>query len=737
MGHTAMSNEDYTEIKENPALGYERLAEILSNSPITKADYEDLLQTARARQAKKLQKKKREELEQRLSSMLSPKTPEKSVASQTCDLSQTAEISIVSDTPFALYDKLTTDEPWKELEEEMFDDGVRDKTDEPTPSQLIEYAQFGGGDDFDANAARENLTRTIVCLVLGIVVAFSSVFVRYLTTGGWWNYEFVYRPPQSYVEVFELKTEGQPRSVNRVARAEETLFRAENFHVNHCPLLTITSSESYIFRVEGNTIRSVEIDAGDMENGVVFTPPEHTNDSLELHGIFIQNNRLFAVYSKTEQINLTYYETDIETYESVQASAIYTQPRVVVYEFEALRFIRTPLAVYTFEGELREVLLRENGFFITADYVQRNSVNPDELTGFIPAYSVGEYHTHLPIENIAFIRDAAYTDMTLIAAIHIIAVGNSEFTLYAVSGNTADYIHHTDNSLIMAFYCTRASRSDVLRFVTAGNSLRTGDFAHTNINGRVGRGFIDERRGLIRIVADTGNSSTLHLLNTDLSVYAPPIRNLAGGIGLSATGGVAFDSSVTYIIAEQIYAVDTSDTDSPVFLGEINTLIADCSVRHFYAWCERRFFEIDTDFDDEGEPQGLQIIMYVVDDNDTPVIERIFPLPIFDAVWHDYTRTPAEHMREAVGVFYDHVIRAGVIVIPVTYFNAVSRVEKFIVLNYSEEYGFVENGRILELGFRSRFQGAVVQDGYIYAFWDSLIRSTTFDAMLIGQLTVA
>jgi hypothetical protein len=656
IGHTDISNEDYTEIRENPAIGHERLTEILENSPVSAADYVQLLETARERRRKSEQKKKREEMEIKLTALISGST-ESTGNSEPRD---TEEIRLTA--PLDDIIPLTSPEPEPE---DIWGDDLPDEIS-------VAADEYSDGEDFDRNAARENLAKIIICLTLGVLLAAANVILL----GG----SVQYRPPASFGEIFAL--DAPARAIPRNDSAGLTQFRAENHTAAANPLSGLAASEQYLFRVTDNTVQSVRIDSGNMSNGATFVP---RGDIL---GMLEQGNKLYVFSEEMYTITVEHAETALPH--------TFSMPRVVICEFGSLEFGEEPVREFVADGQLREVIMRGNGFFVITDYIPRNDINADEPRGYIPQ--------GLELDNITFIKNAPYSNMSLITA-----VSGSESAVYAVSGNSADTVHYSGESLLLGF------GESVLRFRVAGNILTNPTWSSVRGNAR----FTDERGGVIRTVTDSG---TLHI--SSIGGSSTVVENIAAGGEII---GAAFDDSAVYIVsAEKLYAIDTS-VSPPVFLNAIDTLIADVSSREFYPWGENHFFEVSVTADSQGQRQGIAVTMY---GDDEP---NVYNLPLNDVAFHEYTRTSAEHLREAVAVSYDRTAGAGIIVVPVTYFNAVTRIETFFVLNYIEDTGFAEIGRITEIGYPPRELAAFIRGGYIYTLWDGEIQSAASDTVTVAE----
>jgi len=268
-------------------------------------------------------------------------------------------------------------------------------------------------------------------------------------------------------------------------------------------------------------------------------------------------------------------------------------------------------------------------------------------------------------------------------------------------------------------------RTSLVRFDIYGTVLNNPVF--TVVNGRVKPGFIDERNGIVRVVASNNDSAALHILSSDMKAIASRVENIASGEEIK---GVAFDDKISYIIAEQLYAINTAMPENPQFLNEINTMVTDSE---HYGWGDRHFFAVSVDADHEGSRQGIRVTMYAEQLSSAPVAEHSFLLPLVGEYWSDMTQSAAEHSRNAVAVSYE----AGIIIVPVTYVNsAYMRVDTFFILGYDDEFGFWVRDTVTEHGMRFESHAVLILDGYIYTVWDNTIRSTTTDATTVGIFTV-
>jgi hypothetical protein len=327
------------------------------------------------------------------------------------------------------------------------------------------------------------------------------------------------------------------------------------------------------------------------------------------------------------------------------------------------------------------------------------------------------------LDNIEFIKDVPYSNMTVIAAI-----SRTDFAVYAVSGNLPDCVFiggGERSSLVMSFYCTAENESHILRYSISGTALNHPTKTTLPVKGQVKRGFIDERGSVVRVVTDLGDSAALFMFDSAMNTIGTRVEKIAANETII---GAAFDENAVYVISgeqasHQIYAIDISDPNNPVFMNNIDS---PPSNETFHKWSDERFFAVRL-----NEERQVTITMYSVH-NGTAGVEATLRLPLEDEVWYDSVRTSVEWLWDNIAVSYDPSAATGVIVIPVTYFN-VQRIESFFVLNYIQDVGFGKVGSIVDItGLRyNRELAAVVRGGYIYTIWDNLIESARLDSTTI------
>jgi uncharacterized DUF497 family protein len=698
IGNTELSNEDYTEIKSNPSMTYERLVQILENSPISEGEYVRLLKTARERRIKQIQVKKRKELEGKLSAAIDffdthPGLPSMkgnsemyTPATDTASLDNTEEITLTKN-PFDIsgsaYDEPTGDDLWESADSEPQNTDCLN-----TPDLIEEFAEFGGSEDFDRSAHRENLAKIIICLTLGVILAVSSFLIRYFGLSDYVT------APQSYEDIFELNSTRHSRTPEQ--DTEQKLYRAENFTAPANPLMQVAASNRYIFKLIGNTVYSVELDSGRMENSAVFTP------NKDIRGLFELQNKLYVIADDSDA--------------------------VTVYEFNASEFSRRPSREYRIDGQFNRLLTHESGFFVITDYFPSNNADIENPADYIPSYRSGKEESLVDFDNIEFVKEPPYSNMTVIAAI-----GRENFAVYAVSGNSPDCVHLGQGSLVMSFYSRQRNTSQILRYSIAGSGLVRPTRTSSDITGRVRQGYIDERGDVTRIIADSGDSAVLYTLSDSMRLIGSRLGRIAADKQIE---GVAFADEAVYVIAlsdeeKQIYAISTENIENPVFLNDSDSLITS---DEFHKWNDERFFSVGLDSEDR-----VVLTMYSVRGNTSPAVEAVYRLATDDEIWYERTRTSVEHLWSGeLAVSFDPTSGTGVIVLPVTYFN-VSRIESFFVLTYEQDLGFSKIGSIIDVTphRHNRRLTAIIRNGYIYTVWDDIIKSAMTDSTIITTHSIS
>ncbi|MDR0196876.1 MAG: beta-propeller domain-containing protein [Oscillospiraceae bacterium] len=720
IGNTRISNESYSEIKGNPSLTYARLVEILENSPLDGRDFSDLLRVARERRAARELKKKRAALEKDLNDVIASKSPQdaperREEAATRRDAPKThyitdktrENINIGNSVPSGVTDEITLSHGEQDslADEAAYDDLWGDEqgyADGYSGDYTDEYYEYGGSEDFDKNASRENRWRKAVCLSASAALVFMSFFIRFTATGEWLLPDNRFKPPAAYEELFAVQAKQSGQIKERAAA--QRLYRAEKFSDGKKEPAALLVNSEYIFKTDGNAVRAVKISAGEM-----FDAGAYERADAELIGVFLLKERLYAVYSGEYEVAFE-YAVETDGTEPRAAEFKFAQPCVSVVVFDANSFNAAPSAEYTQDGVFFDMVIRDGEFFLITDYAVSNGVYAGEYDGYIPAARLNGQKSRVAIENI-FVREAPYSDMTVIGGMD---AAGERVSFYAVTGGLADFVRGGETSLMLIF--NDGAKAHAVKYNIYENGLNAPVLF--SVEGTVPEGFADDRNGVTRVAAVVGEegeqSVTLHIFASNTKPVSA--ERIARGETLK---GAAFDDGAVYIVARQLYAIDTSEPGVPVFMNETNALI---SSEYYYGFGGDLFFSVNVEAHEDGKRLGVRVAMYGYGEQSAPQEIASVLLAPSAAQYGEYMKTPAEHSRHAVAASAD----SGIIVVPIIDFNGIVRIEKFVILRYGDG-GFEITGNMIDVDRFSDDLAAVISEGYIYAFWDDTIKSATSD----------
>jgi len=701
IGHSDISNEDYMEIKETPTLTYERLVEILVNSPLTSEDYENMLETMRDRRIRR---------ERELNKKKPPAPVDEEFSEEPREsLHETEEITLGNAAEEE--DDYGDYAGYEEPEEDLWDEGS--KYSDFAPEDKSEYFdEYGENEDYEENASRENRPQRIACLVIGLAVAFLSFFIRYTDTGAWGLPDGSFKPPATYEEIFALLA-------NRIhlqdARFQETpepprIYRAEKF-AEKAPALSRTVNNSVnIFRADGDNIKAFGI-----AHGKIADAPDYKSEK-KLLGVFFAGgkSKLYAVYEDEYQVSEEY--NTVENDEIVANKLEFTQACTVVLTFDALEWTGVPIAEYRQDGSFADIIVNGDHVFVITDYFAANSITADIYGGYVPSRAFGESRDYAEVENIAVFENSHYSDMTVIGGL------TPESGFFAVTGGWAQ-IYEGDNTLLFAVRDGR--NSELIRYTVYENSLVSP--VSVSVDGEVINA--DSRGGLSRVAAyadENGGSVNLYTFDNAMEKLSTVEKIAAGEI----PKGAAFDDRNVYIIADNLYAIDTSAPDMPIPTVAVDAMITD---REFYAWGESNFVSVSMEANEYGDRQGVRVTVYAYSANKPPVEKASVLLTPPNPKWSESMSSPIESGDyNAVAVSYE----SGIIVVPLIYFDGLTHVERYAVLGYDDMNGFTPRGFVEDfVDAYSKKYAAIVADGYIYCFFGDMIKSAATDTTIVDVYT--
>jgi len=695
IGHSQISNEDYTEIKENPALTYERLSEILINSPLTSEDYEQMLDTVRYRRAIREQQRQNEKKAAAAAKALKQQQEqEERIYSEVTDEITLGEDSEDTDTVESEY-------------EDLWEEGGKQSAyaAQPMPEdKSLYFDEYGENEDFEENASRENSARRIICVTLGLVLAFLSFFIRYKTTGEWLLADGSYKPPETYEEAFALLAERTAiQTLPETRAAPEHIYRAEKFAEPKSLLTDFLSTSDYIFSAENDEINAVRISGGKIS-------PSDSYRKEGLIGIFIADNKLYAVYTGEYGVSFTYAVN--ETEETLE----FTQPCVSVLTFDAQSWNGAPISEYRQDGVFSDIIAVGGEYFLITDYAVNNTVSAENPDGYIPTALFSGERRYIPLENITFIEDSPYKAMT------VAGILNTE-NIYAAAGGYTEGVYSGGGSLLLSF--PNDGNTDFIKYNVYEKRLETPIVS--KVNGDVPSGFADVRNAYIRIIAVGAGESILYVFDEGFARVSA-VEKIAPG---EIPKGAAFDDGNAYIIAENLYAIDTSSPEYPIPVSGLSTLVLDVTDLNYYGWGEDGYVTIGMEADEYGNRIGVRVTLYEYREHAPPEKKASKLLQPPNPDWNDYMSSPIENPGQAGAAAVSR--ESGIIVVPISYFDMVTRVERYIVLGYDGSGEFTEKGTVDEfVDAYSKNYAAAVSEGYIYCFFGDMIKSAATDTTIVG-----
>jgi len=721
IGHSRISNEDYTEIKETPSLTYKRLVEILVNSPLVGEDYQRMLDTMRERRAFR-ERIKRERAEkaavfadsiaentENIENNKSIKNTEKTEKTEITEI--TEEITLGGDSEDI--EIISVDDAESAEFEELWGGGAKLVNTEQE-SKKSYFDEYGENEDFDENAPRENRAKKIICLCLMPVLVFLSFFIRFHDTGSWFFIDNSYKPPENYADLFALlsKQSAVPDSTGDFAGGEtvpQKQYRAENFGNNKSVFSSVVSVSGHIFTVSGDSIDALRI-----TNGKISGASSYKNDNLI--GIFAQKDRLFAVYSDEYAVGFDYDITG-ENDEIIAKRLEFNQPCADIKVFDAANWNGVPIEEYRQDGVFSDIIVKNGGVLLMTRYAVNNTVFADNPDGYIPSRTLSGERSYIPFENITFTEDSPYNGITVIGAF-----SGTEADCFAVTGAYASGAYLGDNALLLTLPVD--NRTELIKYSVFGNALSNPVTAL--VDGAAPDAYADIRNGVIRAAAfnnagETADYTSLYVFDDNMTLLSS-VEKIAPG---ETPRGIAFDEKRAYIIAEKLYAIDTSRPESPLPVSEINAMISD---KEYYGWGENNFVSIGVEADEYGNRLGIRVNMYAYKTNSAPEIEGTILLAPPNPAWNDSVASPVEKTPGAAAVSYG----SGIIVVPVIYADDVMRVEKYFVLSYDDINKFTVKGDIHEYvnAYSGKYASAVA-DGYIYCFFGDMIQSAATDTTIV------
>lgn len=696
IGNTKISNEAYTEIRDNPQLTYQRLVEILETSPLGAGDYEKILTAAQQRAAQK-QLEKRQTSETKLSTAME-EAERRLENKRRLELERKRREALLFDRRSEMKTTAPENPPAEELTEEFTDGQELSYTNE------IEYdpAAYGEEDDTDDEydsytddgRNRNNTGYKITSAVLAVVLTLFSFGLRYAMTGSLLidkEPEVVFTMPEDYSGLAALLC-----AMSEESGAFEALGGGYYLAGETSPALTDAALqyEHMLFNISEGNFQAVDLSGGSAR------VLHHEALRPGFIGMLVQDGLLYMLYEGeyaasyrcADPVGLPAPE---EGEIAPVVSGEFTQQTVEIEVYHAAEYSPVPVMSFTQDGSFTGLHTEGGELYITTSYSVKNPHAQSDLGAYIPSYSLGGMRSFVAFDHIFLPQPLPENSrMTVISRIS----GSTLLGVYSCIGGLGGDITFAGESLYAVQQ--NAATSTVMRFTPEMSGLMLENTVQ--LPGTVYLDSVDERDGIVRIGTYDGESSGLFIYNEALE----PLAEVSGIGGGEELLNVFFDAQYAYFIANSLYVMDTSVPDDPLFASEALVYFYSDD---FYRWNDRDKLSIEA-----AGQSGIMLSMFRAEKGS--MVEQHSTVISAENViegWDAAISTPAELDESAVCM----IPELGLIVIPVKYFNGVTELEKFIVLDYTEAGGFTKRGELVEFDSDSGVLRSFYYDGYIHTYW--------------------
>ena len=715
IGNTKISNEAYNEIKTNHNLTHSGLAELFFNSELTTQDFIKVLHSARGYNESKKRKQREASLvqavavaEQRLSPQLSDVSTLKIKVPRPSHEEVIPEENKIDD--YGEYDEEYTEyDEYEEYEEEEYeDDAEYDEYDEQE-----NYLTADAFDDDENNNGRIALMAVFAVLLVAL-----SFFIRERLTGSLWIVNIdnlTYERPLSYKDLsmrfYNMESFEHIQPIN----AQKTTY----YLSGETPAVEFEKTEicynnDYIFKIHQNALYALKVSGGILRERKIVRPKE--TDTLS--AVFLHNERLYAVsegeyvgsYSDSEPI----VEDNDDVHEQL-VSGTFTQSTITVMMFDAIDFTGEPLAEITIDGSFNDIVKSDDTLFVVSDYAVKNPAAHNDLAAYIPhVQEADEERRPLKLENIFIpLNYSGYSNMVVVTAI----MPDGETLSRAFSGGKKQLVEFSGNSLFIVQ--NEDNKARIIRMPT----WESADYNYFEVDGTMDKGMLDESdSGIIRVVATTSSRSNLYIYDDELKKLSTVTGILSGEVE-----SVLYERSYVYIIGNTTegeaeltyYVIETSIPDKPLIATEgFGKILVDTG----YFWSEELRLSFEPVFEDDG-----LLVSYVLSMRNAADGEPIASITLRP---EDYVlEQGVVELKETQSIYYFPEMSA--ILVPMTYSNGVSLIEKFVLLLYNESTGFSTQGKTVHFDLGKTQLDAAVLGNYAYTFHNDML--VTAD-MLTGRI---
>ena len=661
MGNSRISNSAYAEIEQNPQLTFNRLVEILEQSPLEASDYEKLIMAVKKRSdAKKAALKQLEEAEKRNSEEEARLEKEKALAAAIAEkekqlaavtaeavpdedgfvMEKTIHVNITDKAAeeFILESALNSGHSEQEDSAQKQEYETTDGTEEDDDNEDDEDEHYKGADEFDDDDEYyegRNRAKIIVCFVLAALLLALSFGLRYYYTG-------------SLLPTDKTETV-QPEEITD----ESGIYKALSA-LGIQPAAAEKSEESYYinFKTENSLALTDTVQLGDRicltwDNQLYLVKTVEGKISFEktaplpegFMGMFSTGESICVASEQRDIAEAVEYWTEV-TDEAGNVSSVSNTARITSSRITLDFYNGKSLAKeysYSQNGELNRIISDNDNVYLVTSYAVENPISEAAET-FMPVFFSNSEKQNISASEIIIPQNAAYKAYTLIGGID----GEFNPACTAVLGGS-DIVTAEDGSDL--YLLINGDKTAMLRFAKEKGKVTLN--AEAAAEGRLTANTpLDSRNGIIRLVTANETGSMVSIFNQSLEPVSV-IKEIAQG---KVCKGAAFDDRAVYVIAadetgEQIYGFDTGNLENPAPLENITARIYSEKLTAFGSDA----VSVAAIPDENGNRTGLKLTMFGTDGALTEKYSEIISV----GEWSKYLSSDAEADLSCLIADYD------------------------------------------------------------------------------------
>jgi hypothetical protein len=671
IGNSKVSNDIYNEIKENTGLTYSRLVELLDSSALTSEDFARLLRDAQTHAHIRVLER-RKSSEQRLGQALGQAEER---LEQQLKQSMKAERLLAEAKKKAEAEILHgSQKPAESAVAAAVDDDSAVPQEEAAYEPELKLDDDGLYEDIDDEDYEESESGDGVFITAADnrgKIIFCFCLAFILTAASFGLRWF-------YTGSFAVPREevvifAVPETYEELA---ERLINAGDFSSSREEAETVRQTllfnNKYIFNVIENTLYIVEYNNGSMQKTAEI---EYENE--QIRELYFIEEKLFVI-TESEYENSFEHEKTIETEYGYEPEVIlladnFAQKAVTVRVYDAWSFGVQPELTFTADGEYNAVLLHRGNLVLATDYVPREPRAYSDLNAFVPAFTVNGERGFTAMSHI-YVPPAALmnTEMTVLSMFS----GAESVGEYVVAGGFGSVYSGEDALFISQVFGDNGGKSRLVRIDTFSEN----EPVFYDIDGMILPGGVSERHSILRAEVQKGENTGLYIFNNALERL-----------------------SEDFIAGEEPQAAPVTEE-----------------------------LKIEVEFDNNGNRTGIRLNVQ----KDEQLIAAYLITAEGNAALNPNPElfSDAEYDREAGFI----CLQRGIIILPVYFTNGMVDIEKVLIFNYDEAEGITPKNEIVyiyELGGGNQRRRALLADGFVYSFWDTVIVSASeFDGSVVMKL---